>query len=207
METSVFPKTVKSAEGFTVLETMLAVVILSVGLLALTALMSSAVFTTERSRYMSTAALLASEKLEELSRYPVNDAAIAVTSGSTAGSLSSDVGPATVIVGGASESVSYFDEVRLATGDGTISETKTETGSGGSIQYTTVIQTPDGQNNAPAVSSTPPSPTGGTLIYKRRWVIERDNPVADVRRITVRVALQNAPGGKPVSFQTSMVRP
>jgi hypothetical protein len=44
------------------------------------------------------------------------------------------------------------------------------------------------------------------MQFKRRWVIEKDMPVAGVRRITVAVSLPST-AGPPVNFQMSMVRP
>jgi len=204
MGKSILPR--GSRNGFTLMETMFAIFILSVGVLALAALMSRSSADTERSRYMATATLLASEKLEDLNRYSVNDPVIAVTSGTTAGSLTSDSGPSTVTVGGVTENVAYFDTVRTSSGNGAVSETLTGVNGGGTTQYTTVTQTPDG-NNTSATSTTAPTASADSLIYNRRWIIEKDTPVVGVRRITVLVTLQNGPTTAPVSFQTSMVRP
>ena len=52
------------------METMIAIVILSVADVVVAALMSKMTGSTEQSRYMSMAALLASEKLEDLNRLP-----------------------------------------------------------------------------------------------------------------------------------------
>jgi hypothetical protein len=62
---------------------------------------------TARSRYMSLAATLASEKLEDLNRWPANDPDVAVTSGSTAGSLTSDI-VQSVTVNGSTNDVNYY---------------------------------------------------------------------------------------------------
>ena len=43
--------------------------------------------------------------------------------------------------------------------------------------------------------------------FKRRWIIEMDQPVTGVRRITVLVTLENQQVQPPVTFQMSMVRP
>src|SRR5260370_4350993 len=77
--------------GFTLIETLAAIIVLSIGLVGMAVLMSNMMTGGARSRYMSEAAMLASEKLEDLERYPAADPNVAVTSGTSAGSLSSDV--------------------------------------------------------------------------------------------------------------------
>ena len=62
--------------GFTLIETMVAILVMTIGLFSVVALMSSSLNSGAHSRYMSTAALLATEKLEDLSRLPNNDAAL-----------------------------------------------------------------------------------------------------------------------------------
>ncbi len=82
--------------GFTMIETLAAIVVLSIGLVGMAVLMSNMMTGGARSRYMSNAAMLASEELENLQRFSAGpnptdqtgaDPEIAVTSGSTAGSL------------------------------------------------------------------------------------------------------------------------
>jgi prepilin-type N-terminal cleavage/methylation domain-containing protein len=192
--------------GFTLMETMVAIVILSVGMLSLAALMSKMTGSTEQSRYMSMAALLASEKLEDLNRLPAIDPEIAVTSGSTAGSLTADVGNQSVTVGGATELVDYFDSVMISSGNGSIAETMVGKDAGGTVTYSTITHQPDG-TVTPETTTTAPVTSPDQLQFKRRWAIEKDTPVTGVRRITVAVTLQSPAGGPPVNFQMSMVRP
>jgi Tfp pilus assembly protein PilV len=187
------------------METMIAIVILSVGMLSLAALMSKMTGSTEQSRYMSMAALLASEKLEDLNRISAVDPEIAVNSGTSAGSVSTDVGNQTVTVGGSTEVVDYFDTVMISTGNGVISETLLGKDSSGNATYTTTTHQPDG-TVASVTSSTPPDPAPDTLQFRRRWVIEKDSPVVGVRRVTVAVLLTSPAVGN-VNFQMSMVRP
>ena len=73
--------------GFTLIETMVAIVVLCIGLLSVAALMSQMVRGSSTSRYMSSAAMLASEKLEDLNRYASTDPTVAA---SPAGSLGAD---------------------------------------------------------------------------------------------------------------------
>jgi prepilin-type N-terminal cleavage/methylation domain-containing protein len=187
--------------GFTLIETMIAITVLAVGMLGMAAMLCQMNLSTEVSRYMSTASLLASEKLEQLSHYPVTDQRIAVTSGATAGSLTADT---------TSDGVDYYDEVRVSSGgagsdsDGLIAETTSGTDDAGNPQYTTITQSPNGEVKPPTKSSTPPS-LPGTLAYKRRWLIEKDTPVAGVCRVTVRVSLEGL-SKNSADFQMSMVR-
>jgi type IV pilus modification protein PilV len=115
--------------GFTLIETMVSIAVLTVGLLSVAALMSQTADTSAHSRYMSTASMLASEKLEDLSRFPSTNPAI------TAGT--------------------YTDVVQISSDQGTINET-TSTG-GVSTLYTqtpggTITVTPGA--GLPAATST-----------------------------------------------------
>jgi prepilin-type N-terminal cleavage/methylation domain-containing protein len=197
MEISVSRTDRKSAgqRGFSLLEVLIAITVLAVGMLALAAMLSRMDTTTGKSRYMSMEALLASEKLEQLNRYPLKDVNIAVTDGTTAGSLTADTTAGTV---------DYFDQVLVSTGDGSITETTTGKDASGNTTYATITQTPNGEI-ASSVSSTPPASTG-TLTFKRRWLIEKDTPVVGVSRITVQVNLQNGVNDGTRNLQMSMVR-
>src|ERR1041385_3023885 len=104
--------------GFTLIESLAAILILTIGLVGLAGLMSNMMSNSARSRYMSEAAMLASEKLEDLERYPAADPDVAVTSGTVAGSLASDT-TATVTSNGNTESVNYFDVIQLSSAGGT----------------------------------------------------------------------------------------
>lgn len=180
------------------METMFAIVILSVGLLSLAALLSKMTSSTEQSRYMSMAAVLASEKLEDLNRYPAADPAMTVT-GASAGSLTADT---TATVGG--ETVAYYDKVMMSAGNGSVSQTIRAETTGGTV-YKTLTHTPNGLVT-PTQSSTMPANTPDLVQFNRRWLIEKDVPVTGVRRVTVRITLQS-PVGPTVNFQMSTVRP
>src|SRR6266481_10227012 len=99
--------------GFTLMETLAAIMVLTIGLVGMAVLMSNVMTGGARSRYMSEAAMLASEKLEDLERYPAADPDVAVTSGATAGSLTSDV-TASVTSNGTTDNVDYFDTIQLS---------------------------------------------------------------------------------------------
>jgi hypothetical protein len=55
-------------------------------------------------------------------------------------------------------------------------------------------------------SSTPPGFVSGAFAFERQWIIELNQPVAGVRRVTVRVTLLNQSVQPPVTFQMSTVR-
>lgn len=193
------------------IETLVAISIMSVGLMSMALLMARMITTTSRSGSMSTAMQLASEKLEDLNRYPcaANDLSkcdpnIAVPVGTTAGSLTAD-SSATVTSDSETVLVNYWDEVRFDATAGAVKEIKTGVDGSGNTTYTTVSHAPDGTISTSIPSTTAPS-TSGTANFKRRWVIEKDQPAPGVRRVTVLVTLQN-PVGTPVNSQMSMVRP
>jgi prepilin-type N-terminal cleavage/methylation domain-containing protein len=193
----------RRASGFTLIETMLAITILVVGLLAMAALIAKTAATSSSSRYMSTQSLLASEKLDDLNRLSASDPDIAVTSGNTAGSLTTDSSQ-TVTISGNAYPVDYFDQVLISNGNGAVTETLTSTNTGGGTVYTTITHSPNGQITQ-TQSTTAPSSGPDTLLFNRRWVIEQDVPIVGVRRITVLVTVQTQPPSAP--FQMSMVRP
>ena len=104
MERPLFTRKKCRQRGFTLLETMVAIAVLAIGLLSMAGLMSQMVRGTTNSRFMSTAAMLATEKLEDLGRYASTDAAVA-----NGGDL-------------VSGNPLYSDTVQVSTGSGTISE-------------------------------------------------------------------------------------
>ncbi|HEX3091712.1 MAG TPA: prepilin-type N-terminal cleavage/methylation domain-containing protein, partial [Candidatus Angelobacter sp.] len=64
---------VRRQGGFALIETLIAISILAIGLLGIAALLAQLAGNSTQSRYTSTEALLASEKLDDLNRYPIND--------------------------------------------------------------------------------------------------------------------------------------
>lgn len=187
------------------IETAIAISILAIGLLGVAALLAQLAGNSTTSRYMSTEALLASEKLDDLNRYPYNDPAIAVTTGNSAGSLAADISATVTANGLPPEVVDYFDQVQISAGDGNMVETVLGRDASGNPQYTTTTHAPDGTiktNKGPSA----PVGTGDMITFSRRWVIEQ-SPAglpAGVRRFTILVSLQN--GTAPATFQASMVR-
>jgi prepilin-type N-terminal cleavage/methylation domain-containing protein len=205
METSQPHRKPRQERGFTIIETMVAIAVLTIGLVGAAALMTQMLGNSGRSRYMSIAAMLASEKLEDLNRFPTDDPAIAVPAGPAAGSLTADTSQ-TVTVGANTETVDYFDVVQLSSGDGGISETSSGKDAAGNTVFTTITHKPDGTIVSTVAGALPPL-AQDTLIFNRRWVIEKDQPVPGVRRVTVLVTLKNPVLSQTVTFQNSMVRP
>jgi type II secretory pathway component PulJ len=201
--------------GFTVLEVLVAIFILTVGMVSVAALAATMMNTSNRSKYMSLEASLASEKLEDLNHWSARAVQVCMPTGSTSvGSLTSDVLQNTTCpgAGGASDTVAYYDDVSVnfsnnsadcpsSTG-GCFAETVADQ-VGGTTQYSTTYHSPDGRVLQGTSTTAPPN-----MTFHRRWIIEADSPVADVRRITVRVTLNNV-NVQPnnISFQMSLVRP
>src|ERR1700679_1538328 len=86
--------------GFSLIEAVIAMVILTVGVVGVAASIGSAVRTTDNSKYANIASTLATEKLEDLNRWPSNDAHV-----SAGGNLGADT-------------AGYFDDVSLAANGG-----------------------------------------------------------------------------------------
>jgi prepilin-type N-terminal cleavage/methylation domain-containing protein len=190
--------------GFTMIEVCVAIAVLTVGLVSVATLFWKVWGGTSYSQYIAQAAVLASEKLEDLNRYPATDPDVAVTSGTTAGSLTSNV-ESSVTSMGITETVDYYDTVYFSMSGGSVSETVTS-GTSPNYTYTTTTHSPNGEITVTSGSSLPAS-TSETIQFLRRWIIEANEPVSGVRRITVLVSLQNQSIAPDVSFQMSLVRP
>ncbi len=183
------------------IEMLIATVILSVGLLSLAGLMSRMDLTTHDSRYVSVAAVLCSEKLEELVGKGAKDAEVSIPAGTSVGSLASD--EKKTISG---SNVAYFDEVTLAAANGSISETQLDADG----NYYNIKQTPEGGAPETQVSAQPPTQDvlgKESVKFRRRWVIEKEiaGLPPQVRRITVLVEYPSGTN-RPGQFQMSAVR-
>ena len=215
-----------SDRAFTLLETLVALIILTTGVVATATLAARSMNTTRQSKYMALAAEMASEKLEDLNRWDPDDPQICVPTGSSSvGSLTQDTPlQTTTCPGGAYATVNYYDEIAVNTvvsGSnspcpnttyGCISETVSAIQNGSTI-YNTTVHPPSGEIQT-LQTSTPPT----VYTFDRRWVIEA-NPVVNgvtitgVRRVTVLVTLldtslyQGSSAYIPVTFQMSIIRP
>jgi type II secretory pathway pseudopilin PulG len=198
------------AQGFTLIETTIAVVVLTVGVIAAAALAGTAVTRARQSKFMTLASTLASDKLDDLNRWDSNLPRVCVPGGAgTAGSLTADVLQVTTCPTGTSDTVAYYDDVSITLntgagdcpniGTGCFAETISDLRAG-AVVATTTYHSPDGRIvNADGIP-------GNNRSFHRRWIIEADTPVVGVRRITVQVS-ENDPNLKLVPFQMSLVRP
>ena len=175
--------------GFSLIEVMVAILVLTVGLVGTAALMSTTVTTTAKSHIMSTAALLASEKLEDLGRFDKSDAPVL-----PGGSLTANT-------------TGYFDNVQISVDNGQINETTTTSG-----VSTSYVQAPTTGMTVTQNATLPPA-NSDTQTFNRRWLITNNSPVAGVRTVTVLVTaytplVAKVGGNSPqVTFEMSMVRP
>ena len=215
-----------SDRAFTLLETLVALVILTMGVVATATVAARSMNTSRQSKYMALAAELASEKLEDLNRWDPDDPQICVPTGSSSvGSLTQDTPlQTTTCPGGASATVNYYDDIAMNTvvsgpnspcpntTYGCFTETVSAIQNGNTI-YNTTVHPPSGEIQT-LQTSTPPT----VYTFDRRWVIEA-NPVVNgvtitgVRRVTVLVTLldtslyQGSSNYIPITFQMSMIRP
>ncbi len=218
-----------SEHGFTLLETVVALLVLTIGVVATATVAARSLSTSRQSKYMALAAELASEKLEDLTCWGAGDPNVCVQAGDTSeGSISADAPLKTItcpVSGATANTVAYYDHVSMNVGTGTTDcpnptygcFTEAVYGTDGIANngYTTTSHSPDG-----TVTVTPPSGTASTVpvTFDRRWVIEADpvvngTTITGARRVTVLVTLmdtslfQAGPTYIPVTFQMSIVRP
>jgi len=193
------------SRGFTLIEVLISVFVFAVGLVTLGSLATMTLNGTAASRYRGMATTFASEKLEDLNRWPTWDPHVCVASGSTAGSLTSDVQAASVTCNGITSTVDYYDDVAISDSTGAVCETVSSLSSGSQI-YTSTCHTPAGAT-AISTSTTANAIDIGAISFHRRWTIEMDQPITSVKRVTVLVTLVNGYMNPPVSVQESAVRP
>jgi len=172
--------------GFSLIEAIVATIVLTIGVVGVAATIGSAVRTTDDSKYTTIASTLVTEKMEDLSRWPAND-----TSVSAGGSLTADT-------------AGYFDNISMAADGGNYTEVSGTTGS-----YVVVTINP--QNNPVPSSATVATSPAVPVTFDRRWLIETGPTVNGVvltgaRRITVWIQSVGAIK-PPITFQMSMVRP
>ena len=193
------------SRGFTLIEVLISVFVFAVGLVTLGSLATMTLNGTAASRYRGMATTFASEKLEDLNRWPTWDPHVCVASGSTAGSLTSDVQAASVTCNGITSTVDYYDDVAISDSTGAVCETVSSLSSGSQV-YTSTCHTPAGATTI-STSGTSNAIDVGAVSFHRRWTIEMDQPITSVKRVTVLVTLVNGYMNPPVSVQESAVRP
>lgn len=196
-----FTKSNLGARGFTMAEVVVSIAILSVGLMAVALLISRTLNSGTRARYENMASVLASEKLDNLNKWPANDP---------------NVTPGGALGGGAACAAgnTYCDQVTVSESNGADYETQTQDVNGVPTT-TTIVHTSAGCVDTPANCGVAAGLPGGST-FTRTWLITLDptitsaggpTVVAGVRRITVLVTLDDGTFKPPVTFQMSMVRP
>jgi len=176
-----------SERGFSLIEAVIAMVILTIGVVGVAATIGSAVKTTDNSKYSNIASTLATEKLEDLNRWPSNDSHVA-----GGGSLGADT-------------AGYFDDVSMAADGGAFTEVQ----SAADGTFTSTTFNPS-NNPIPLATSSATAPSV-PVTFDRRWLIEQDPTmngvvITGVRRITVWIRSVGAIQ-PPITFQMSTVRP
>ena len=156
-------------------EILFAMIILAVGMVALSSLAAQTMTGTAQSRFMGLSATLVSEKLEDLNRWPTWDPHVCVASGTTAGSLTADVQAASVTCNSITDTVDYYDDVEISDSTGAICETVSSI-SGGAQLYTTTCHQSNGLI-ATTTSTTANTADIGAVAFHRRWTIEMDQPI------------------------------
>ena len=192
------------------MEVLVSMAVLTVGLVGMAAMVCSTLSFGTNAKYMNTANILASEKLDNLNKWPSTDPNVA-----PGGSLT---GPATCAAND-----TYCDQVTVSQTSGADYLTQTQ------VVYdpttnpptqknvtTTIVHTSAGCVDTPTNCGVP-NPNGGGSTFTRRWLITSDPVITDAsgnpttvtgaRRITVLVSLANNVSKQPVSLQMSMVRP
>jgi prepilin-type N-terminal cleavage/methylation domain-containing protein len=190
------------SRGFSLVETLVAMLVLSVGLVALGSLAAQTMTGTARSRFLSVAA---TEKLEDLNRWPTFDPNLYAAPASTVGDLASDQSANVTSGGLPAELVNYYDDVEISDSTGAISETVSQVVAG-ATSYETTSRNPDGTITT-SNSTSKTAADANAVSFHRRWTIEMDQPVTGLRRVTVLVTLNNSYMRPPVNFQMTMVRP
>jgi hypothetical protein len=194
------PNEPTNASGFAMMEAIAATFILMLAFLGTLALTRRKIHTQTESKYMTRASALASEKLEDLSIWGPNDPNACLPPGAkSVGSVTKDVTQAITCPGGATDVVSYFDDVTMGAADSVYSETIRIT-SVPTFVYVTTAHAADGSISI-STSDTPPS---DTPTFHRRWIIERNSQAGSARRITVLVTLLDRRVQPPVAVKMTM---
>jgi len=158
--------------GFSILELMIALLVLLFGFIAMMNLIAASIVVNRSSNRLTALTQLASDKLEELRSLDISD-----PRAQAGGSLTADE---TQNVGG--QTVSYFDTVLMDQRSGSIVRTAGPDQNG---TYDSVTRTIGGVTSETTSGSEPTQ-----VSYRRRWLIESDQPIAAATRITVEVAVK-----------------
>jgi prepilin-type N-terminal cleavage/methylation domain-containing protein len=190
-----------AASGFTLIEVLVSIAVLSIGLMGVAMLIGTTLATGTKAKFMNIANVLASEKLDDLNKLSSNDPNL-VPGGSLAGGSTCAAGDI------------YCDQVTVNAATGADYETETETVNNAPVT-TTIVHTNAGCVGTPAACNVA-NPAAGGSTFTRRWLVTLSPTVSssagaatitNARRVTVLVTLNDQTASNPVSFQMSMVRP
>lgn len=173
---------------------MVALMVLLVGFMAMVQLIATSVVVNRYAYSLTSLTQLASEKLEELRTLPLTDPRFRVagnpnypTESQTAlGSLTVAQSQNLTDTTGVTHSEPFYDFVVVNRRNGSITRTAGPDDSG---LYNSITRTLGGTTTSNASSS---SPT--TVSYERRWMVEGNQPIAGVFRITVELSAPRAAG-------------
>jgi type IV pilus modification protein PilV len=196
-------KNKKRGNGFTMIEVIVAITILTIGVFGMAFMIAGTTVTGTTARFTNMANVLASEKLDSLNRYPSTDPNVqpggALTGATTC--ASTDI---------------YCDMVTVNESSGADYETQTQVNADGTTVTSTIVHAASGCVDTPTNCSVSAAPAGGQT-FTRRWMITMNPTIATsggttstvtgYRRVTVVVTQNGSTTGQPVSFQMSMVRP
>jgi Tfp pilus assembly protein PilV len=184
-------------------EVVVAITILTIGVMGMAFLMASTAVLGTTSRYTNMANVLASEKLDSLNKYPSTDPNVA-----PGGALTGSATCGTTDI--------YCDTVTVNESSGADYETQTQVNTDGTTQTTTIVHASTGCVDTPTNCGVAGPPAGGST-FTRRWLITLNPTVTSTggstetitgyRKVSVVVSQNGATDGHPVTFQMSMVRP
>jgi type II secretory pathway pseudopilin PulG len=184
------------SDGFSILELMVALLVLLVGFMAMMQLIATSVVVNRHSTNLSSLTQLAAEKIEQLRTEALGNPNFGVAGNSnypsatatSLGSLTADSSVTLPDSSGTNHTVSFFDYVTIDGRNGSITRVAGPDDTG---NYISVTRTYDGTTAPPGTPSTS-APT--TKTYVRRWTIEGNQPVAGAFRMTVDLSLPSAAG-------------
>jgi type II secretory pathway pseudopilin PulG len=159
--------------GFSILELMIAMLVLLFGFLAMANLIATSIVVNRSSNRLTSLTQLASDKLEELRSLDPNDPRV-----QAGGSLDINL---TQTVGGHTEP--YYDSVYVDQRSGAFTVTTPPDDSG---VYSSVTRNLDGTTSPPSTSGSEPA----KVSYRRRWTVQKDTPIALATKIVVEVAVK-----------------
>lgn len=180
--------------GFSVLEVMVALFVLLFGFISMAQLIATSIVVNRNSFRLTSLTQLAAEKLEELRSMPLDNERFEVVGNpefatatlASVGSLTADTTQTLQDSGGVPHTVSFYDWVFVDQRAGSITRTA---GPGDTDGYNSVTRTLAGSSSLVTQESAPTR-----VSYRRRWLIEGNQPLPGNIRITVELAVPAAAG-------------